>query len=190
MPRFSTIPGAVAIVVLCTGCGALSAPQAEFPNTYTDPIVYALNGAPASSPAGLDFLSGAAVAVDNTFTFNVALDIDSAGDVVIYPARRVADGLASVISLGVQKIDASFDDYTQAAKNGYETDSTVVVKVGQTVGFDVYDTSTCTVYSLGSSYYVKLVVDSINPSLRAIYVRMLSDPNCGYVTLTTGVPTK
>jgi hypothetical protein len=189
MPRIPTFLGAAAAAI-CTGCGALSAPTAQFPNTFTEITVYALNGAPASTPAGIDFLSGAPVAVDNNLQFNVALDIDSAGDVVVYPARKVANGLSGVIRIGLQKIKTPFDNYDVALKNGYTPDSTLVVPVGTTVGINVYDTTTCTVYSLGSSYYGKFVVDSINPSLRALYVRLLSDPNCGYTQLTPGIPKK
>lgn len=179
-----------ATALLCAGCGALSAPKAQFPNTATDITVYALNGAPAATPAGIDFLSGAPVQVDNNLQFNVALDIDSAGRIVVYPARKVANGLAGVTSIGLQRIDAPYDDYNSAVKKGYTPDSTLVVAVGETVGFNVYDTSTCTVYSLGSSYYGKFVVDSVNPAVRALYVRLVSDPNCGYVSLVPGIPTK
>ncbi|MHB1863717.1 MAG: hypothetical protein ACYCVL_12170 [Gemmatimonadaceae bacterium] len=189
MPRFSLILGA-AIAAFCVGCGALKPPAAQFPTTITSPTVYALNGSPAATPAGIDFLSGSAVSVDANFYFNVALDIDSAGRIVIYPARKVVTGLASVNSVGLQKIGGIFDDYTQAAKGGYTYDSTLVVPVGQVVGVNVLDATTCTVYSLGSSYYAKFVVDSINPLLRAMYTRVISDPNCGYTTLTPGVPTK
>ncbi|HVA58674.1 MAG: hypothetical protein WBQ26_07775 [Gemmatimonadaceae bacterium] len=189
MPRIPTIFSA-ALVVLGTGCGALSAPKAQFPVTITSPIVYALNGAAPSTPAGLDFLTGSPVVVSASFAFNVALDIDSQGRVVVYPARRVADSLVTTVAVGLQKINANFDDYTQAAKSGYVVDSTLVVPVGTTIGFNVYDTTTCTAYSLGSSYYGKFVVDSIDPVHRALYVRFASDPNCGYVTLTSGLPTK
>ncbi len=189
MPRYPTILGA-ALAVLSAGCGALSAPKAQFPNTATDIIVYALNGAPASTPAGIDFLSGAPVAVDNNLRFNVALDIDSAGAIVVYPARKVANGLANVIRIGLQKLPTPYDNYTTATKNGYTPDSTLVVPVGTTVAINVYNTSTCTAYSLGTSYYGKFVVDSINPSLRAMYVRLVADPNCGYVSLVPGIPTK
>ncbi len=189
MPRILTISGA-ALAVLCAGCNALSAPKAQFPNTATAITVFALNGAPASTPAGIDFLSGAPALVNNTLQFNVALDIDSAGDIVVYPARQVTNGLTTVVSVGLQKINTPFADYTIATKSGYVTDSTLVVPVGTTVGFNVYSTTTCTVYSLGSSYYGKFVVDSINPSLRAMYVELVTDPNCGYVSLTPGIPTK
>ncbi|MDE3171747.1 MAG: hypothetical protein KGN74_01625 [Gemmatimonadota bacterium] len=189
MPRYPTISGA-ALALLCAGCGALSAPKAQFPNTATDFTVYALNGAPASTPAGIDFLTGSPVAVDNNLQFNVALDIDSAGRIVVYPARKVANGLSAVIRIGLQKIDTPYDNYTIATKSGYTPDSTLVVPVGATVAVNVYDTSTCTAYSLGTSYYGKFVVDSVNPSLRAMYVRLVADPNCGYVSLMPGIPTK
>ncbi|HUX33630.1 MAG TPA: hypothetical protein VMV51_07125 [Gemmatimonadaceae bacterium] len=189
MPRLPTILGAAA-VAFCVGCGALSAPKAQFPNTVAFPTVYALNGAPPATPAGLNFLSGSPVSVDANLQFNVALDIDSAGRIVVYSARKVTNGLTGVIRVGLQTVPGTFDGYTKATKNGYAVDSTLVVSVGQVVAVNVYDQTTCTVYSLGSSYYAKFVVDSINAAQRAIYVELLSDPNCGYVTLTPGIPTK
>jgi hypothetical protein len=188
-PRIPTILAAAAAAA-CMGCGALSAPKAQFPVTITSTTVYALNGAAPSTPAGINLLTGTAVTVDASFSFNVALDIDSLGRVVVYPARRVADSLVATTPVGLEKIGVNFDDYNQATKSGYGIDSTLVVPVGTTVGFNVYSTVTCTAYSLGSSYYGKFVVDSIDPVQRALYVRLASDPNCGYVTLTSGLPTK
>jgi hypothetical protein len=171
-------------------CGALKPPKAQFATIYTSPIVYALNGAAPGTPSGISFLTGASVVVDANFYFNVALDIDSAGKVVILPARRVANGLSGTLSVGLQPVTGTFDDYTQARKSGYTFDSTLVVPVGQVVGVNVLDNSTCTVYSLGSSYYAKFIVDSIDLPHRAIYTEIVSDANCGYVSLGPGVPTK
>jgi hypothetical protein len=173
-----------------TACGTLKPPKAQFPTVSTDPVVFALNGGPAGSLAGLNFLTGTSVPVDARFTFNLALDIDSAGRIVIYPAARVANGLTGTISVGLQPVDGAYEDYTEARKTGYTFDSTLVVPVGQVVGVNVLDQTTCTVYSLGASYFAKFVVDSVHPGDRAIFTRLVSDPNCGYVALTPGIPTK
>ncbi|MGH7668403.1 MAG: hypothetical protein ACRENQ_02830 [Gemmatimonadaceae bacterium] len=178
------------LVVLCTACGALKAPAAQFSTMSSSVIVFALNGGPPATPAGLDFLTATAVPVDANFAFNVALDIDSAGNVVVYPAARVVDSLASTISVGLQPVTGAFADYVQARKTGYTFDSTIVVPVGQVVAVNVLDATTCTEYSLGSSYFAKFVVDSIDRTNRALYAEVLSDPNCGYVSLAPGVPTK
>ncbi len=179
-----------AAVVLCGACGALKPPKAQFSTMSSSPIVFALNGGPPATPAGIDFLTAAAARVDANFYFNVALDIDSAGNIVIYPARRVANGLSSAISVGLQPVPGSFADYLQARKSGYTFDSTLVVPVGQVVAVNVLDATTCTVYSLGSSYFAKFVVDSIDLAHRAMYTEVVSDPNCGYVSLGPGIPTK
>ena len=179
-----------AAVVLCSACGALKPPKAQFSTTSNSLIVFALNGGPPATPAGIDFLTASAVPVDANFYFNVALDIDSAGNVVVYPARRVANGLSAAISVGLQPVTGSFADYLQARKSGYTFDSTLVVPVGQVVGVNVLDATTCTVYSLGSSYFAKFIVDSIDVAHRALYTEVVSDPNCGYVSLGPGIPTK
>jgi hypothetical protein len=189
MPRHSTLLLAAAAVTVAA-CGALGAPKAQFTTLGNNAVIFALNGGPAGTPAGIAFITASAANVDANFSFNVALDIDSVGNIVIYPARRVANGLTAPLSVGLQKVSGIFDDYTEAKKSGYTYDSTLVVPVGQTVAVNVLDNSTCTAYSLGSSYYAKFVVDSINASLRAMYTRIVSDPNCGYVSLGPGVPTK
>ncbi len=189
MRPISMIVGGTA-VAFCAACGALKPPKAQFSTLSTAPIVFALNGAAPGSPAGLDFLSASAVTLDANFQFNVALDIDSAGQIVIYPAKDVANGLATTISVGLQRVNGSFDAYTDARKSGYKYDSTLVVPVGQVVGVNVLDPSTCTVYSLGTSYYAKFVVDSVDLADRAMFTRVTSDPNCGYVSFAPGLPTK
>lgn len=179
-----------AAAVLWAACGALKAPKAQFATMSSTPIVFALNGGTPSAPSGLDFLTASAVPVNANFFFNVALDIDASGNVVIYPARRVANGLTSGISVGLQTVTGPFGDYLQARKTGYTFDSTMVVPVGQVVAVNVLDATTCTVYSLGSSYFAKFVVDSIDLPNRALYTEVVSDPNCGYVSLGPGLPTK
>jgi hypothetical protein len=176
--------------MLGAACGALKAPKAQFATMSTTPIVFALNGGAAAAPAGIDFLRASAVPVDANFFFNVALDIDADGNVVIYPARRVGNGLTGGVSVGLQQVAGTFADYLQAHKSGYTFDSTLVVPVGQVVAVNVLDNTTCTVYSLGSSYYAKFVVDSIDLPNRAMYTEVVSDPNCGYVSLGPGLPTK
>ncbi|HEX8724711.1 MAG TPA: hypothetical protein VF737_04905 [Gemmatimonadaceae bacterium] len=189
MRRFSMLFGATA-VVLCSACGALKPPKAQFSTISASPIVFALNGGPPATPAGIDFLTASAVPVDANFYFNIALDIDSAGNVVIYPARRIANGLSAAISVGLQAVPDAYADYVSARKSGYTYDSTLVVPVGKAVAVNVLDATTCTVYSLGSSYFAKFVVDSIDRARRVLYTEVASDPNCGYVSLAPGVPTK
>jgi hypothetical protein len=102
--------------------------------------------------------------------------------------RVVANNLASVHSVGLQVVSATFDEYTRAVTSGYHFDSTLVAPVGATIAVNSLDVSTCSLYSLGSSYYAKFIVDSVNAAQKAFYVRLLADPNCGYRTLTGGVP--
>ena len=190
MPRNSTRLLVFAAAVAVTACGALKPPKAQFAPIYTSPVIYALNGAAPGTPSGISFLTGSGVVVAANFYFNVALDIDSAGKVVILPAQRVANGLSTALSVGLQPVTGTFDEYMQARKTGYTFDSTLVVPVGQVVAVNVLDNSTCTVYSLGSSYYAKFIVDSVDLVHRALYTEIVSDANCGYVSLGPGVPTK
>jgi hypothetical protein len=188
IPRLATFAAAVAVVA---GAGCQYNPAAaQFPSAVDTITVYALNGTPPSSPAGIDLKTGSAVRLDQTFVFDIALDIPPTGGVAVLPVRVVANGLESVRSVGLQQVNAGYDTYTEAFTSGYHYDSTLVVPIGTTVAINPIDATTCTVYSIGTSYYAKLIVDSVNATTRALYVRLVSDPNCGYRTLAPGVPSK
>ena len=188
IPRLVAFLAAVALVS-AAGCQYNPA-AAQYPSVVDSLTMYALNGTPPSSPVGLDLKTGSAVRLSQSFIFDVAFDLDSAGRVKILPVRVVANGLASVRSVGLQQVSANYGDYTEAFTSGYKYDTTLVVSVGSTVAVNPLDPTTCTVYSIGTSYYAKLIVDSVNLGTRALYVRVLADPNCGYRTLEPGVPKK
>jgi hypothetical protein len=44
-------------------------------------------------------------------------------------------------------------------------------------------------FALNPNLYAKIVVDSVNLATRIIYLKMGLDPNCGFRSFATGIPT-
>ena len=126
--------------------------------------------------------------IDAGFNFDLAFDINDAGEVVAYSPRKVASDVATAHRVGVQFTDLAFDAVTEAPRTGYVYDSTYVLPVGRVFLIDVLDAS-CSQFSiLGPNIRAKAVVESVDLTLRSIVVHMLADPNCGFLNLTPGTP--
>lgn len=186
--RISALLVAIGAVVAMNGCGDPTAIRAQFENIDTTRVVYAFNGTPPTLPSALLVRGAAPVRLDAGFNFDLAFDINPAGEVVAYSVRKLASDIAATHRVGVRFVDEPFDQVTRAPKDGYVYDSTYVVPVGKVMLIDVLDSS-CNQFSLlGVNIRAKAVVDSINLPLRAIYLHVLANPNCGFVTLTPGEP--
>src|SRR5579884_3639550 len=114
---------ACALAVATASCKSLTGVPASLPTIADTGVAYALNGAPPGAPTSLDLFSGQLLAADASFVFDVAFDIDSAGDVVYLPQRAVASGLASTHSVGLQTVSTLFDSLGAAPTSGYRADT-------------------------------------------------------------------
>jgi hypothetical protein len=82
--------------------------------------------------------------------------------------------------VGLQVISGSYDALRVAPATGYDTLTAKTLAPGGVLAVEIRETSTC-LYSLYSQMlYGKMVVDSLNPTTRRIYGRVVIDPNCGY----------
>jgi hypothetical protein len=115
--------------------------------------------------------------------FDVAFDVDGAGRIILLPAKLVVSTTV-VPSTGFQTSSTKFDSLGSAPGGTYQSDS-VRVTVGQTVVVQAQST----ICGAGSFFYAKLVVDSVYSTTGALAVRVLSDPNCGFKSFASGVPT-
>ena len=78
-------------------------------------------------------------------------------------------------------------------QTGYDTISVKTVNPGTVIAVELREPTASFSYSLVTSQflYAKLVVDSINPTQRKIYIRTVVDPNCGYFSVVPdSVPTQ
>jgi len=82
----------VALATLAVACGDITRPKATTPNLQLDYSVYALTGTPVGVTNAVNFFVGPA-RVDAAFSFDVALDLDPSGKIVVYPVRAMAGPL-------------------------------------------------------------------------------------------------
>lgn len=186
--RIPALLVAVTAITAFSGCGNSTGIKAQFPNRDTTLLVYALNGTPVTAPTALLIRSLSPVQVSSAFNFDVAFDINAAGEVVVHSTRAVAGQLVSARRVGLLFTDQAYEAVTRAPTGGYKYDTSYVMPVGKTLLVDSFE-PTCSAYSiLGQNIRAKMVLDSVTLPSRAIYLHILSDPNCGFRQLTPGTP--
>ena len=176
---------ASAAVLLTMACGEpvrLPAQGAVFGDTLT---VYALSGTDISYPTALNVTQLIVVRASGVFDFEVAFDINAAGNTVIYPVALLAAQEAGVRRVGLQKVDTTFAGLTQAPRSGYVYDQPMVVDIGEVVAIEAQ--VSCP-YPYPQLIFSKLVVDSVKVAERAIYIRAITDPSCGFRSFLPGIP--
>ena len=185
---------ALALVVLpvaaAVGCSSDPyAPKALYPVSIDTLRVLALNGTAAEAQSGVRLLTAQSAVPDYSEAFDFALDIDADGKVIALPRSKVVT-CTSICQLGVKVIphdSVEFDKLYDAPKSGYTYDSVTTIPVGATVAFVTKDIfcqpSNISTYDL----YAKMVVDSVRMSDRSLFVRLVSDPNCGFRGLVPGI---
>jgi len=189
-PRLSALLVAVGAVAALNSCDDPTSTGDRIPNIEGTRTVYALNGAPSNLPVALSVRGVSAVRIGANFDFDLALDINPQGQVVVYSARTVASRLPGVTTprVGMLLSNDPFDQVLEAPTSGYRYDTSFVLPFAQTMLIDVFEAQ-CSVQSfLGVNIRAKMVLDSVNHDQRAIYVHMLSNPNCGLKSLVKGEP--
>ena len=179
LPTRSLCAVAVALAVAATACGS-TLPRATNVSQIASYALYGLIGAPARASTALSFTAGSMHA-DATFQFDVAVDLDSAGKVVVYPVRNIAGNLAGTQKrIGMQVVSGLFETVGDVPSTGYDTLGTKTVAPGTVLAVELQEPLICQ-FSLGGIHlYGKFVVDSVTPASRRIFVTTVIDPNCGY----------
>ena len=182
---------AMCVALVLSACGGPTSLKARL-STSTDSLtVYALSGTPPSYPSGVSLTGRQVVRVDGSGSFDIALDIDSNGNAVIYPVKLVVSTPAGARPVGLQMVAGIFDSVTTAPATGFESDSVLVLTAGQVVAIQSPHNGSGDIcqYAISPYLYAKIVVDSVNLTSRTLFVRVGLDPNCGFRSLVDGVPT-
>src|SRR4051812_50208912 len=77
-----------------SACGSLTDHKASFENTTDTVTVYALNGTPVSTPAGLSLFGRSPVPVNPAFAFDVAFDVHGQGQTTMDTVRYASGTLS------------------------------------------------------------------------------------------------
>jgi hypothetical protein len=182
---------AIAAVAGLNACGDPTNLQASLPTAVDSLSVFALSGTPAAYPSGLAILGGQPVRVDGSASFDVAFDINANGDAVIYPVKLVVAAPGTARPVGLQKVAGLFDAIIEAPKAGFEADSGLVMPAGQVVVLQSAHNGQGDIcqFAINPNIFAKIGVDSVNLASRIIYFRLGIDPNCGFRSFATGIPT-
>ena len=184
---------ALAGLAFATGCKDTNLLLASLPVATDTLVAYALTGTSASLPSGLAVTLRSTVRVDGTASFDVGFDIDSAGRIIVSPVRVLVNQLSGAPSVGIQTMfNTPFDSIKSAPGGYYRPDTAIVVLPGQPFVLLVSRTtaSDVCVYDPSPTIYAKVVIDSaLTNTTRAIYMRVTTDPNCGYRSFLPGLPT-
>jgi hypothetical protein len=195
--RLTLVALATAALTACRDNGALTASDYIAPDTL---VAYALTGTSAAYPSGLNTVGeqlagqvhGTVVRVDGSANFDIAFDTVDAAHVRILPVRTVVSSLAGAISVGLQTAGVgTFDAITRAPSGYYRPDTAITVIPGEPfIILTNRNGGTTVCYSLATpQVYAKVVVDSINALNGTIHFRQVVNPNCGYRSFVTGLPT-
>jgi hypothetical protein len=177
-------------MVVLNACGDPTNLRATIP-TFVDTLsVFALTGTPPSYPSALSIVGRSVVRADGFANFDVAFDINAAGSAVIYPVKLIVAAGGSR-PVGLLKVPAPFEAVVEAPSTGFETDEPIIFAVGETVVVQSAHNASQDVcqFALSPHIYAKIAVDSINAASRTLYLRMGLDPNCGFRSFATGIPT-
>jgi hypothetical protein len=185
------ILSAMCVAVVLNACGNPASLKATSLTIVDTLSVFALSGTPPSYPSGISVLAGQAFPVDASALFDVALDIDASGNAVVYPPRLVVNPLTGSRPVGLLKIAGTFESVLEAPSTGFVTDTPVALLPGETVVMQSAHNGAGDIcqYALKPYVYAKITVDSVNVATRTLYLRMGVDPNCGFRSFVSGVPT-
>jgi hypothetical protein len=177
------------VAAVISACGDPTSVKATFATSVDTLSVFALSGTPPAYPSGVNIVAARPVRVDGFADFDVAFDIDNAGNAVVYPVKLIVAGGAR--SVGMQKVPGTFETVTAAPKTGYNVDDPVTLARGEVVVLEAAHNigqDVCS-FALSGNIYAKIGLDSVNLASRTIYLRMGLDPNCGFRSFEAGVPT-
>ena len=188
--RISVLSAAVAVVTVlsATSCVDPTATKAQFNTDSARVEVFALNGSTPGLPSAIRTRTIVAVSVGGDFNFDVAFDLGPAGEVIAYTPRMVASELVGVRRVGLLLADGPFESFIKAPTSGYKYDSLLTIPAGKLLLVDVVEPACINLSILGPNVRSKLQVDSVDLARRAIYLRVLSNPNCGFRDLVPGLP--
>jgi hypothetical protein len=181
----------VACASILTACGDPNLLRAQLPTISDVYDVFALTGTPAAFPSGINTYVRTAVRVDGNANFDVALDLDAQNRVIVYPVQKVVTLINSARRVGLRKVPGTFDALTIAPSGNY-ADSAIVLSPGEVVVVQSVRNGpgdACQ-FDISPFIYTKIAVDSVVKQSRAITVKAVLDPNCGFRSFEPGIPTR
>ena len=194
LPESASVPTrklarAAIVLTLAAAVASCSDPLGlNFTSTNADQTfrVFALSGTPVTDPSGMYFVARSVVRIDGNFAFDIAFDINAAGDPVILPVGLVGTAIGAQSAIGLKRVLGGYDALVEAPRDGYVFDSVMVVKPRAAIAIQAQQGQCAG--SFTPYIFVKIAFDSVNVQTRALYGRTMINLNCGSRQLTPGVP--
>ena len=181
----------VASAAILTACDDPDLLRASLPTVEDEYTVFALTGTPAAYPSGINTYVRAALRVDGSANFDVAFDIDDQGRALLYPVQKIVSSLSGTRRVGLRKVAGTFESVTEAPSGTY-ADSVIVATKGDVVVVQSVRNGSgdACQFDISPYIYTKMLVDSIATDIRTIKIRTVLDPNCGFRSFESGVPSR
>jgi hypothetical protein len=186
MKRSLALTGLLAAFALgaCSNPNALA--KASVPNVLDTLTLWSLRGGPLQKPTAYSLPGSGGVRTYDGGTWEFAFSIEPARGAVFIPLAALGLSPSGSLKPGLIASTALFDAMTKAPLNGYITDDTVGVNVGDR--FFVRSRLVCA--ALGVPQYGKLEVLALDTTAKSITFQTVSDNNCGYRGVRLGIPTE
>ena len=181
----------VACASTLTACDDPNLLQAQLPTVSDVYDVFALSGTPASYPSAINTYLRTAIRVDGNANFDVAFDLDQQGRIVVYPVHKVVSPFASTRRVGLRRVTGTFESVDIAPAGTY-ADSVLVTTPGEVIVVQSIrnGANDACQFNISPYIYTKLTVDSVATASRSIRVSAVLDPNCGFRSFASGIPSR
>jgi hypothetical protein len=194
MQRIPTLPSALILssLVLLTACGDPLRITASEPVISTRLILYPFSHVPPTYPAAINTPFAVPVPVTANANFDVALDLDSEGRIVVMTPRAVVTPLTGHRRIGLWHAGGSFESLTEVPPGApFQYDSLLTIIPGEVAVVEANRGQVGDIcgFAISPNIYSKLRVVSINPETLAMTVDFTVDPNCGFRSFEPGIPT-
>lgn len=179
----SAILAATVAAPVLAGCGDDPfAPQIQpVPEESSEATLGDLTESDLEQPSAFDILSARAVRTDQTSAWDFVYVVTSEDGEEFRP-RGVVTGEES--RAGIQRVESSFEELTEAPEEGYEQENPVPIEEGS-----VYAAVSRRDPQFGQILcrrYVKLEILSVDDADRTVTLRHLANPNCEQRILIPG----
>jgi hypothetical protein len=185
--RRTLVLAAAAAVIGLVACEDPFAPVADSPTLDASIEVWALTGSPANYPTVHLVPQRLTVRPDAAASFDLGFDIDADGRLLVLPVSDVVSSTLGDRRIGIIRTSEIYNTIVEAPRTGWIYDSTLAVNVGQVFIVRV-QTQFCQ-GRLQGEVYAKYMVDSVIPAERRIRLSGRVNPNCGFRSFLSGIPT-
>lgn len=178
--------GLLSLTAFAGACNDPTRLRARFENLSYDLTVWAMTGTPESFPAAVLVPQRQVTRPDGSGAFDIAFDINPQGQVVLLPVDLVVAPVGGARRIGFQRVTGSFAALEAAPKSGWVYDSAFTWQRGETIAMRIQ--SVYCQFDVAQEIYAKFVLDSVIPAERRMVLRGFINPNCGFRSFATGLP--